>query len=100
MAHKSLKTDAERMKDAFKPWAIRPHVNRAEIEGVLVSETYLVEKVLRPMCESETQQDVAKRLGYSKAFVCDVLAAYRGVSADFAKALGYERVVGFRKISL
>ena len=44
-----------------------------------------------------TAKQWAKDHGFSQAYVSDVLHGRRGVADRFAEALGYERVVTFRK---
>jgi hypothetical protein len=42
-----------------------------------------------------SQKEVAKLLGVSAQYVCDVLAGRREVSEKLGRALGYQRVVSF-----
>lgn len=44
-----------------------------------------------------TQEEWAKLKGFSAQFICDVLAGRRNVTDSLAKAMGYERVVVFRR---
>lgn len=46
-----------------------------------------------------TQVEVAKALGVSGAFICDVIHQRRAVTEKLAHAMGYERVVLFRKLA-
>lgn len=54
---------------------------------------------LRDLCDDESQKRVAKRFGVSPAFICDVLYGRRNVTEALATAMGYERVVIFRRPS-
>lgn len=44
-----------------------------------------------------TQKDVAKTLGVSQAYLCDVLAGKRGVGPRVLKALGYDITPRYRR---
>lgn len=53
--------------------------------------------VLVAMVLKDTQRVVAKRLGFSDAYICDVLKHRREVSAELARRLGFERAVVYYK---
>lgn len=52
---------------------------------------------LQRRCNRATQRQVARELGYSDAFICDVLMGRRAVTAKLAEQLGYERVTVYRR---
>lgn len=58
---------------------------------------YDLREDLRARCERESQQAVAKKLGFSSAFICDVLAKRRSVTTALAHKMGYIRLVQFQK---
>lgn len=45
--------------------------------------------------EAGSQKVVARRLGVSQSYICDVLSGRREVSASLARKLGYQRYVGY-----
>ncbi len=53
---------------------------------------------LRLMCAAQGQKAVAGKLGFSTAYINDVLHDRREISDKMAKALGYERVTTWRRI--
>lgn len=55
--------------------------------GVLMELAYL--------CKRDSQVATAKRLGFSSAFINDVLHGRRGITDALADKLGYERVTRF-----
>lgn len=64
--------------------------------------SYLTEHDIRDfltgMIEAGSQKAVADRFGISTGYLGDVIHGRRGVSGEFAKKLGFERVVVFRKV--
>jgi plasmid maintenance system antidote protein VapI len=61
-----------------------------------------IETVLRELerkvAASGTQRRYAAQIGVSQQYLCDVLRGRRGVSAELAQKLGYERLEVFRKV--
>ena len=51
---------------------------------------------LRDACDTYSQRETAKRLGFSRAFIGDVLHGRREVTQKLAAAMGYEMVILFR----
>lgn len=47
-----------------------------------------------------TQRQWARTHGFSDAYVSDVLAGRRDISSKLAAALGYEKVVSFKRAAL
>lgn len=52
---------------------------------------------LARLCAVSTQTAVGERLGFSAQFINDVLAERRGVTDALANAMGYRRVVRFKR---
>lgn len=51
--------------------------------------------MLRAECAKRTQKDVARTLRVSPQYLNDILQGRREISADFAKKLGFKRVITF-----
>lgn len=47
---------------------------------------------LRQKCTADEQSTVARSLGFSPQFICDVLAGRRGISVELASAMGYRKL--------
>jgi plasmid maintenance system antidote protein VapI len=63
-----------------------------------MTETYVLE-LLRAACVKEkTQQEWAKKNGFSSAFISDVLNGRRKITESICTKLGIERVIIYRPI--
>ena len=69
-----------------------------QLSGAKIIAEHDMRDLLTDMVEERgSQRAVAQELGVSQAFLGDVLHGRRGVSANLAGKLGYERVVVFVK---
>ena len=57
-----------------------------------------VVSILRKRCDASTQKDVARQLGISPQYLCDLLAERRPITEEVALKMGFERVVIFKEI--
>ena len=55
---------------------------------------------LRKLVDKSTQKDVAKLLGFSAPFICDVLKGRRDMTSSLAGSLGYVMVTKYVKVKL
>lgn len=62
------------------------------------TEKYLVQ-TLRLRARKTSQVQVAKELGLSPAFICDVLKGRREVTERLARKMGYRKIVEFEKVA-
>jgi len=69
--------------------------------AVLISEDEFIEVLKRERGEADLRgfTDKTLRGAVSMQFLCNVLKRRRHPGATLAKALGYEQVIGFRKIA-
>lgn len=61
------------------------------------SEETLI-KILEAAVVLSSQKTVAKNLGISQQFICDVLKKRRGISERLAKKMGYKKIVYFIEV--
>ena len=54
-------------------------------------------KEIERMVSMTSQREVASRLGVSPSMICDVLMGRRDITERIAEALGYSRMIVFRK---
>lgn len=62
------------------------------------TENELVELLKQSVSPNQTQKEVASRLGISPQYLHDILWRRRSISDDVARALGFEKIISFRRI--
>lgn len=55
-------------------------------------------EILKKECEESKQAEWAKRYGYSKSYVNDLVQGRRGISQDVAEKLGYRKTTVYEEI--
>lgn len=55
-------------------------------------------ELLKMKMECESQLELSKMLGVSATYLSDIFTHRRAISCGFAKRLGFERVVTWRRI--
>lgn len=63
----------------------------------MASEAKLREDLKRRIKFGFNQTDLAKELKVSQSHLSEVLSGKKGIGDELAKALGYERIVTYRK---
>lgn len=66
--------------------------------GISLCSEYEVREDLRDRCRRLTQTAVAKQLGFSVAFINDVLHERRKITTDLLHKMGYIRIVQYQKL--
>lgn len=62
----------------------------------MLTETALLQ-IIRSLAEADSQKVLARKLHISEQYLCDVLKKRRSISVQLAAALGYQRVIMFKR---
>lgn len=62
------------------------------------TEKELINILKQSISSNQTQKEIAKQIGVSPQYLHDILWERRKISEDVAKALGFEKVIMFKRI--